>query len=108
MVGNYWTLGRLTAVKQTSCFTSWKRLPNKKSLIKSCFLSGDGDYFKIVQYLITKNKFEKLLAPNKKSMSSLYRPFSPKFTDFLDRPALKRKFAAQNGRKQSKQKTGSS
>lgn len=65
---------------------------------KVVLVSGDGDYFKMVRYLIAKNKFEKLLAPNKKSMSSLYRPITPKYTDYLDGPDLMKKIAYRKNR----------
>ena len=60
---------------------------------KIVLISGDGDYFKMVRYLIDRNKFAKLLAPNRKSASSLYRPITPKFVDFLDQADIKRKIS---------------
>lgn len=54
-------------------------------------VSGDGDYFKMVHYLIDHDRFAKLLAPNKKSASSLYRSITPRFVDYLDNPGVKRK-----------------
>ena len=74
-------------------FTVMEKIAEREKFDKVVLVSGDGDYVKMVQYLIKKNKFAKLLAPNKKSMSSLYRPFTPKYTDFLDRPDIKRKIA---------------
>ena len=40
---------------------------------KIILVSGDGDYKKLVEYLIKKNKFKKILFPNKKFASSLYK-----------------------------------
>ena len=54
-------------------------------------VSGDGDYYKMVNYLINRRRFEKLLAPNRHSTSSLYRPFIPKYVDFLDNVGVKNK-----------------
>lgn len=34
---------------------------------------GDGDYKKLVDYLVKRNVFKKLLFPNKKFASSLYK-----------------------------------
>ena len=45
----------------------------------------------MVKYLIENNRFEKLLAPNRHSTSSLYRPFTPKYVDFLDNVGVKKK-----------------
>lgn len=40
---------------------------------KIILISGDGDYKKVVDYLIKKRKFEKILFPNQKFASSLYK-----------------------------------
>jgi uncharacterized LabA/DUF88 family protein len=74
-------------------FTVMEKIAENEKFDKVILVSGDGDYFKMVRYLVGKNRLAKVLAPNKKSMSSLYRPFTPKFTDFLDRPDIKRKIA---------------
>lgn len=86
-------------------FHVMEKIAEREKFDRVVLVSGDGDYFKMVQYLIAKNKFEKLLAPNKKSMSSLYRPITPKYTDFLDRPDLKKKIAF---KKRGTKKAGSS
>lgn len=80
-------------------FHVMEKISEKEQFNKIVLVSGDGDYFKMVNYLIKKDKFAKLLAPNKKSMSSLYRSITPKYTDFLDRPELKRKIEYKNRRK---------
>lgn len=51
---------------------------------KIVLVSGDGDYKKLVQYLISKNKFEKILFPNKKFASSLYKEFGSEFFDYME------------------------
>jgi uncharacterized LabA/DUF88 family protein len=53
--------------------------PNKKFIL----VSGDGDYFKVVRYLIEKNRFLKILLPNKKYASSLYKKLGSEYYDFL-------------------------
>ncbi len=45
----------------------------------------------MVKYLVEKGRFAKLLAPNRHSTSSLYRPFTPRYVDFLDNPDVKNK-----------------
>ena len=40
---------------------------------KIVLVSGDGDYFKLVQYLIEKDRFKKLLLPQRIKASSLYK-----------------------------------
>jgi uncharacterized LabA/DUF88 family protein len=56
---------------------------------KILLVSGDGDYKKIVDYLIKKNKLEKILFPNRKFASSLYKKLQPKYYDYLS--SVKRK-----------------
>jgi len=60
-----------------------------KSVIDNDFnriilVSGDGDYKKLVQYLIDKNKFEKILFPNKRFASSLYNSMGSEYFDYLE------------------------
>ena len=50
---------------------------------KIVLVSGDGDYKKIIDYLIEKNKFEKILFPNKRFASSLYKKLGSEFFDYL-------------------------
>jgi len=60
-----------------------------KSLLESTFdkivlVSGDGDYKKLVQYLVSKGKFKKILFPNKKFASSLYKALGSEYFDYLE------------------------
>ena len=52
---------------------------------KAILVSGDGDYKKVVDYLIKKERFEKILFPNRKYASSLYRPLHNKYGFVLSR-----------------------
>ena len=54
-------------------------------------ISGDGDYYKTVMALIHEKRFGRLLAPSRKSISSLYRLLSPQYLTFLDDPLAKSK-----------------
>ena len=58
---------------------------------KVVLVSGDGDYKKIVDFLIKKNKFEKILFPNMKFASSLYKELGNKLFAHLARADLKKK-----------------
>jgi uncharacterized LabA/DUF88 family protein len=67
-----------------------------KSFIEDDFdkiflVSGDGDYKKTVDYLIEKNKFGKILFPNRKKVSSLYRKLTTKYCDYLGYREIRRK-----------------
>jgi uncharacterized LabA/DUF88 family protein len=56
---------------------------------KAVIVSGDGDFYCLVKYLIDKNKFLKILIPNKAKYSSLYRKFNIKYLSFMNK--LRRK-----------------
>lgn len=72
-------------------FTIMSKIADNEDFDKVILVSGDGDYFKMVKYLVDKGRFAKLLAPNRHSTSSLYRIFTPKYVDFLDSPGVKNK-----------------
>jgi uncharacterized LabA/DUF88 family protein len=65
-------------------FEIMKNLIDNKDFDKIVLVSGDGDYKKVVDYLIKKNKFIKILFPNKKFASSLYKYLGAEFYDYLD------------------------
>lgn len=44
---------------------------------KAIIISNDGDFHCLVDYLLKKNKLERLLIPNRKKFSSLLREFMP-------------------------------
>lgn len=72
-------------------FMIMKELIENDSFDKIVLVSGDGDYWRMVDYLIKKEKFEKLLAPSQKGMSSLYRRISDNYRSFLDQKEIRNK-----------------
>ena len=72
-------------------FTIMAKIADREDFEQVVLVSGDGDYFKMVRYLINNNRFRKLLSPNRHSTSSLYRVYTPKYVDFLDNGGLKGK-----------------
>ena len=70
-------------------FTIMKKLIEKEELDKIILVSGDGDYFRMVKYLIDKNRFGKLLAPNRAVISSLYRRIPDSLIGTLDDVRIK-------------------
>ncbi len=72
-------------------FSIMAKIADKEDFDNIVLVSGDGDYYKMVRYLIKTSRFCKMLSPNRHSTSSLYRPFTPKYVDFLDNPGVKRK-----------------
>lgn len=65
-------------------FEIMKNLVDNANFDKIVLVSGDGDYKKVVDYLIKKNRFKKILFPNKKFASSLYKHLGTEFFDHLD------------------------
>ena len=72
-------------------FNIMKRLYLKESFDNIVLISGDGDYKMLVDFLIQEKRFEKILFPNKKYRSSLYRKLEPKYFDILDNSSVKSK-----------------
>ena len=65
-------------------FEIMKNLVDNTFFEKIILISNDGDYKKVVDYLISKNKFEKILFPSKKNISSLYKKLPSKYFDYLE------------------------
>lgn len=58
-------------------FEIMRKLADREDFDKVVLVSGDGDYYKMVDYLIKKDKFKKLVVPNKAKISSLYAESIP-------------------------------
>ena len=63
-------------------FNIMKRLYKKERFDNVILVSGDGDYSKLVDFLIEENKFKKILFPNKKFASSLYKKITRVYFDY--------------------------
>lgn len=72
-------------------FEVMKKLVINEEFNKIILVSGDGDYKKLVDFLIKKEKFEKILFPNKKFASSLYKKLGSEYFDYLENAAIKAK-----------------
>lgn len=72
-------------------FQIMHRLLEENDFDKILLVTWDGDYIKLVKYLIEKNKLKKILFPNKK-FSSLYNPISFNFWINLSLPEIRKKF----------------
>ncbi len=64
-------------------FAIMKKIYKKESFDKVVLVSGDGDYKMLVDFLIEENKFKKILFPNKKYASSLYKKITRVYFDYL-------------------------
>ncbi len=58
-------------------------LDEPKEFQKIFIISGDGDYIKIINYLIKENRFGKILFPNRKFSSSLYKKLGTEYYDWI-------------------------
>jgi uncharacterized LabA/DUF88 family protein len=64
-------------------FDIMKRMYKKEPFDKVVLVSGDGDYKKLVCFLIGENRFKKVLFPNKEFASSLYKKITRVYFDYL-------------------------
>jgi len=74
-------------------FTVMKKLYKKDEFDKIVLVSGDGDYKMLVDFLIEENRFEKILFPNKKYASSLYKKLGRKYFAHLEDTDIKKKIS---------------
>ena len=65
-------------------FSILQKIIDDELIGKIVLVSGDGDYKKLVSFLIKKDLFEKLLMPNKKFASSLYNSIGSKYYTYLE------------------------
>ena len=65
-------------------FSIMKRLYLKEDFKNIILVSGDGDYKLLVDFLITEQRFEKMLFPNKKYASTLYKKLGSEYFDYLE------------------------
>ena len=75
-------------------FYAMKRLHKKEDFEKIIIVSGDGDYKLLVDFLIEENKFSKILFPDKKFASSLYKQLGSEYYDYLENKDVKNKIQA--------------
>jgi len=72
-------------------FEAMRSLVDNDASHKILLVSGDGDYRKLVDYLIAQGRLKKILFPNRRFASSLYRHLSPFYYDSLDSSGVKSK-----------------
>ncbi len=74
-------------------FNIMKKMYKRESFNKIILVSGDGDYKALVDFLIEENKFEKVLFPNRKYASSLYKRLERRRFAHLEDKDIKRKIS---------------
>lgn len=72
-------------------FAVMRKLADQEAFDKVYIVSGDGDYKKMVDYLIRKDRFGKMLYPNARYASSLYNSLGGEFFAALDDPDTRKK-----------------
>ncbi len=74
-------------------FNVMKMLYKKTDFDKIVLVSGDGDYKILVDFLVEENRFKKVLFPNIKFASSLYKSLGSEYFDYLEYPDTKKKIS---------------
>src|SRR3989344_5857497 len=74
-------------------FEVMRMLVEKEKLDKAFIVSGDGDYKRLANFLIRKGKFGKMLFPNKKFVSSVYKKLGLEYVDYLGNENVRAKLA---------------
>ncbi len=74
-------------------FGVMKKLVDSEPFEKVFIVSGDGDYKKLVDFLIKKERFGKMLFPNRAFASSLYKSLGSEFYVYLEEKDVKAKIA---------------
>jgi len=72
-------------------FGLMRKLVEQEEFNKVFILSGDGDYIRLVDFLIRKEKFGKMLFPNNKFASSLYKKLGGEYFSSLEEKGVKSK-----------------
>jgi len=65
-------------------FSVMKKMCKREMFNKIVLVSGDGDYKQLVDFLIEEKRFEKILFPDRKRASSLYKKIGSEFFDYLE------------------------
>jgi uncharacterized LabA/DUF88 family protein len=80
-------------------FEVMKLCIERKDFTKIVLVSGDGDYKKLVDYLVKKTIFKKLLFPNKQFASSLYKKLGSELFDYLETKSIRSKIELKHDQK---------
>ena len=78
-------------------FAVMKKMYRRETFDKVVLVSGDGDYKILVDFLIEENKFEKILFPNQKKASSLYKGIDLKYRADLGAEPVRKKIQKEKG-----------
>lgn len=79
-------------------FHVMKRLFKNEQFDRIVLVSGDGDYKMLVDFLIEEQRFAKILFPDKKYASSLYKKLGSEYFDYLELPSVRQKIGTKKKR----------
>ena len=74
-------------------FSIMKKIYKKEKCRGIVLVSGDGDYKNVIDFLIAEKKFTKILFPNKRFSSSLYKSIRSRYFASLDDEDVKKKIS---------------
>jgi len=72
-------------------FSIMKRIYRREDFNKIILVSGDGDYKALIDFLIEENRLLKILFPNRRFASSLYKSIGGDYFDYLESDGIKSK-----------------
>ena len=78
-------------------FSIMKRMYKKESFDKIILVSGDGDYKMLVDFLIEEGRFAKILFPNQRRASSLYKKLTAAYHADLADVNMRKKIGKRKG-----------
>lgn len=78
-------------------FSIMKRVYKQELFDKIVLVSGDGDHKMLVDFLIDEERFKKVLFPNRRRASSLYKSIRAEYFADLSQPDIRRKIEKRKG-----------
>jgi uncharacterized LabA/DUF88 family protein len=77
-------------------FSVMKKIVDGYDFDKIVLVSGDGDYKKLVDFLVERDELEKILFPNAEYASSLYNKLGSEYFDNLSKKDIRKKLIYNN------------
>ncbi|MFA7308709.1 MAG: NYN domain-containing protein [Patescibacteria group bacterium] len=77
-------------------FNIMVRIYRREDFGKIVLVSGDGDYKMLIDFLVEEERLEKILFPNRRFRSSLYKKLSNKYFVYLDDGDIRQKIAEES------------
>jgi uncharacterized LabA/DUF88 family protein len=78
-------------------FDAMRRIYKQEQFNKIVLVSGDGDYKRLVDFLIEEKRFKKILFPDSDNRSSLYNSIGGEYFSSLSEKDIQRKIKKRKG-----------